>query len=170
MATSRLPRSTDSSCRPEQCHGSTAPSKLGERPAQPRRRPRGRPRGPRRGRRITGAVLVLSVLGLLLGACSTASSSGPTQSATPSSGAASATITIQNFSFMPATLTVRPRARVTVTNRDSVTHTLTSTTRVFNTGDIAPGQTVTFIAPSAPGKYPYLCLIHQYMTGTLIVS
>jgi len=131
---------------------------------------------PPKWRRSVKAVVVLAALGTLLSACTSGTTSA-TPSATKSvtaahstHPAASATITIKNFAFSPDTLTVQPRARVTVVNRDTVTHTLTSTTRVFNTGDIAPGQTVTFTAPAARGTYPYLCLIHQYMTGTLIVS
>jgi plastocyanin len=59
---------------------------------------------------------------------------------------------------------------VTVTNKDSVTHTLTGSSGGFNTGDIPPGRSKTFTAPTRAGTYPYLCNIHQYMTGTLTVS
>ncbi|MHB8220152.1 MAG: cupredoxin domain-containing protein [Acidimicrobiales bacterium] len=132
---------------------------------------------PPRSRRFPQAVVVVVLLATLLSACTTATTSsrtttarrsGPTPAATQVPAAA--TVTIKNFAFSPSTLTVRPRARITVINRDPVTHTLTSTTRVFNTGEIASGHTVTFTAPGARGTYPYLCLIHQYMTGTLIVS
>ncbi len=83
---------------------------------------------------------------------------------------AGTTITIRNFAFLPGKLKVRPGQKVTVLNRDSVVHTLTSTTGKFNTGDIAPGKSVTFVAPTKAGSYPYRCMIHQFMTGTLVVS
>lgn len=79
-------------------------------------------------------------------------------------------VTIKDFAFRPADLTVAPGATVIVTNRDPVTHTFTARDRRFNTGDIAPGRTVTVRAPSKPGRYGFLCLIHQYMTGTLVVA
>jgi plastocyanin len=80
-------------------------------------------------------------------------------------------ITIKNFMFSPMTLTVSPGAKVTVTNEDSATHTLTATgTKAFDTGDVGPGRTVTFTAPSTAGTYSYLCDIHQYMSGTLVVK
>jgi len=41
---------------------------------------------------------------------------------------------------------------------------------VFNTGNIKPGHTKSFTAPSKPGTYHYICNIHQYMTGTIIVK
>lgn len=101
---------------------------------------------------------------------SSSSSTKPTGAASTASGKGSR-ITIKNFTFMPAALTVAPGTKVTVTNQDSTTHTLTATgKKAFDTGDIAAGKTVTFTAPSAKGKYPYICTIHQYMKGSLTVS
>ena len=74
--------------------------------------------------------------------------------------------------FSPSFLTVAPGATVTVHNEDSVTHTLTdkANSTLFSTGDVSPGQTKTFKAPDKPGSYPFFCMIHQYMIGTLVVS
>jgi plastocyanin len=57
-----------------------------------------------------------------------------------------------------------------VTNKDQVAHTVTSSSGGFNTGDIDPGASKTFEAPTKPGRYAYLCSIHQFMMGTLVVS
>jgi plastocyanin len=127
-------------------------------------------------RRLT---VTLAASALLLAGCSSSgnSSSGtatPTAgSATTSSAAAAAdTIVIKNFSFSPATLTVAPGTKVTVTNEDSVTHTLTSTAspHAFDTGDVSAGATLTFTAPTKAGTYAYICSIHTYMHGNLTVS
>jgi plastocyanin len=67
------------------------------------------------------------------------------------------------------TAAVAPGATVKVVNKDAVTHTLTATTGQFDTGNIAPGQTKTFTAPTKPGSYHYICNIHQYMMGTIQV-
>ena len=125
-------------------------------------------------------LLSATLLGgaLLLAACSSSGSSTPTTAAptTPTTASGSSTttgahaITIKNFAFAPSTLTVAPGATVTVTNKDQVAHTVTSSKGGFNTGDIQPGQSKTITAPNTPGSYPYICSIHQYMTGTLIVS
>jgi plastocyanin len=64
---------------------------------------------------------------------------------------------------------VAPGAIVHVINKDSVTHTLTATGGQFNTGDISGGQTKTFTAPMKAGTYSYICNIHQYMMGTIVV-
>ena len=126
---------------------------------------------------ITVALVGVAVLA---GACSSGASSSSSSTTTGSGGSnseggsastgGSATITIQNFSFSPAKVTVTPGEKVTVTNKDSVAHTVTANDKKFNTGDIEPGKTVTFTAPSSPGSYPYICTIHQYMTGTIVVK
>ena len=66
--------------------------------------------------------------------------------------------------------TVAPGTTVTVTNKDGLNHTLTSKAGGFDTGDIPGGPSKTFIAPKKAGSYSYICMIHQYMTGTLVVS
>jgi plastocyanin len=128
-------------------------------------------------------ALRLSVLGaaavISLAACSssTATKAGSTASSAAGSSVASsastsaAKITIKNFSFSPMSLTVKPGATVTVTNNDSVAHTVSATAKgAFNTMDINAGKTVTFTAPTKAGSYPYICDIHNYMKGTLVVS
>ena len=124
--------------------------------------PRSRRR--RAGRRAVAAV-ALAAAGVLVAACSSSASAG--HAAGTSAGP---TITISNFAYHPATLTVHPGAHVTVTNTDKVAHTLTARSGMFDTGLIQPGQSVTIIAPSADGTYPYFCSVHQYMSGTLVVA
>jgi plastocyanin len=120
-------------------------------------------------------VVVIAVTALVSAACSSSGSatSTTTTTASPSgglSGSGSDAITIQNFAFSPARLTVAAGATVTVTNKDQVAHTLTATKGGFDTGEIAAGQSKSFTAPNNPGTYPYICSIHQYMSGTLVVS
>jgi plastocyanin len=71
--------------------------------------------------------------------------------------------------FSPMDLSVAPGATISVTNKDSATHTLTASGSQFNTGDIVQNQTKTFTAPTKPGTYHYICNIHQYMMGTITV-
>ena len=130
----------------------------------------------------TGCVLLAALSGCSSSSSPSPSSPGATPTATATATATSMstssapvaadTVTIQNFAFHPATLTVAPGATVTVVNKDSVTHTLTSTAnpKAFDTGDIAAGATKTFKAPSKAGSYPYNCTIHTFMLGTLTVQ
>ncbi len=122
--------------------------------------------------RFRGGALVLVIVGALLLAACSGGGSGPSGSASASGSGAttSATsLTISNFMFSPMRASVAPGATVKVTNKDPVTHTLTATGGQFNTGDIGPGQTKTFTAPSKAGTYSYICNIHQYMMGTIVV-
>jgi plastocyanin len=133
---------------------------------------------------LPGLILVLALTACGSGSGSSASSASPTAAASASQtasqgasqtagpGASSTdTIIIKNFMFSPASLTVSPGAVVTVRNEDSVTHTVTDKAdpKLFSTGNVAPGTTSTFTAPEKPGSYPVFCMIHQYMTGTLVV-
>jgi plastocyanin len=126
-------------------------------------------------RRRGGVVVLVLGAALLLAACSSGGGSGSSGSASGSAGTSAghatstSSITISNFMFSPMSASVAPGSRVTVTNRDSVTHTLTATGGQFSTGDIGAGQTKTFTAPSKAGTYSYICNIHQYMTGTIVV-
>jgi plastocyanin len=117
----------------------------------------------------SGAVALVLAGALLLAACG---SSSPTKSAGSSTGSSSSGdhVTISNFMFSPMDLTVSPGETVSVTNKDSATHTLTATGGQFNTGDITQNQTKSFKAPTKPGKYSYICNIHQYMMGTITVK
>jgi plastocyanin len=95
---------------------------------------------------------------------------GTTKGASPAGHVADSEIVIQNFAFSPNQLEVKPGQSVTVTNKDSVTHTLTSDSGLFNTGNIPGNSSIHFNAPTKPGTYEYRCSIHQFMTGTIVVS
>jgi plastocyanin len=117
-----------------------------------------------------GAGVLVLAGALLLAACG---NSTPSMSGAPAASASSnagSSITISNFMFMPMSLSVSPGATVTVINKDSATHTLTATGGQFTTGNIAHDQTKTFKAPRKSGTYHYICSIHQFMMGTIIVK
>ena len=80
------------------------------------------------------------------------------------------TIVISNFMFKPMIIKVAPGARIKVTNKDTVDHTVTAVDGKFKTGKIGHNQTKYFRAPLRKGIYHYICSIHQFMMGTLIVK
>ncbi|MER5863551.1 cupredoxin domain-containing protein [Kitasatospora sp. NPDC002040] len=101
-----------------------------------------------------------------------ASASGSASASSAASSAATAVrVTIKEFTFGPDKFTVSPGATVTVVNEDSTAHTLTATgSGGFDSGTIGAGKTATFTAPTAPGSYPFICELHQFMKGTLTVA
>jgi plastocyanin len=118
----------------------------------------------------SGAVVLVLAGALLLASCSGGSGGSGHPAASKSTSASSDHITISNFMFSPMSDEVAPGATVSVTNSDGVTHTLSATGGQFNTGQIGSHQTKTFRAPSTPGTYHYICQIHQYMMGTIVVK
>jgi plastocyanin len=123
-------------------------------------------------RRVCYGAGVLLIAGvLLLVAYSIAPASKRASAGQSTGSAATGThITISNFVFSPMALTVSPGATISVTNKDSATHTLTATSGQFNTGDVTQNQTKTFRAPMQAGTYHYICGIHQYMMGSITVK
>jgi plastocyanin len=83
-------------------------------------------------------------------------------------------ITIKDFAFAPAVLTVKVGDTVTWQNMDSATHSIGSTTfnndsTTFTSPDIA--QSKTFSKKfDKKGTYDYYCGIHTYMKGQIVVQ
>ena len=77
----------------------------------------------------------------------------------------------RNFAFDPPQMRIAVGRSVTWTNEDPVPHTATSTAtpRAFDSGNLDQGQSFSF-AFDTPGTYPYLCIYHPYMKGTVIVE
>lgn len=78
-------------------------------------------------------------------------------------------VTIKGFSFQPAALTVPVGTTVTWTNEDSVDHTSTSDTGVWNSGHLGTGQSFSFTF-KRPGTFSYHCAIHPDMKATIVVQ
>jgi plastocyanin len=74
--------------------------------------------------------------------------------------------------FIPATVTIPQKAKVTWINKDYVTHTATSGDggKAFDTHPILPGESKTLNVNLPKGAYPYYCKIHPWMLGNMIVS
>ena len=121
---------------------------------------------------VLAAVFVIAGCGSSSSATSTSSTptTNPAAAGSPAGGGGGggASVTIQNFAFTPATLTVSPGANVTWTNKDSVPHDVTSTdgpgisantTSTFASGTMSTGQTFSFTFSKA-GTYFYECSIH----------
>jgi plastocyanin len=76
---------------------------------------------------------------------------------------------IQNSTFNPNTLTVPLYTTIIWTNKDAVTHTVTSNNDLFDSGNIVNGGVYKHQFTSS-GTYTYKCKIHPSMTGTIIVQ
>jgi plastocyanin len=91
----------------------------------------------------------------------------PTPAPTSIPPVSKASISIQNFAFNPAQLTIDVGTTVTWTNNDSVGHQIASNS--FNSSLLSKGDTFSQTFKTA-GTFPYHCAIHPSMTGTIIVK
>ncbi|MGI8926127.1 MAG: plastocyanin/azurin family copper-binding protein [Tepidiformaceae bacterium] len=86
--------------------------------------------------------------------------------------AADQAVTIQNFAFTPASVTINVGEKVTWTNQQAgVPHTVSSNTGVTPAFDqpVAAGAS-TSVTFAAAGTFGYHCNIHPEMLGTVIVQ
>jgi amicyanin len=93
-------------------------------------------------------------------------SATPADSPAPQGGTA---VTIQDFKFNPATLSVPVGTTVTWTNKDEEPHTLAAKDGSFHSPGMDTNATYSFTF-TTPGSYDYICSIHPFMTGTVVVT
>jgi len=78
-------------------------------------------------------------------------------------------VTIDNFVFEPARLTVKAGTSVTWTNHDDIPHTVAAKDRAFKSKVMDTDESYSFTF-ATPGKYTYFCSLHPHMTGTIVVE
>ncbi len=111
------------------------------------------------------SVLLIGVIyGMAPGALSRTSPNNP-QINRPN---ATFDVSITDFQFQPADLTIHVGDTVTWTNNGPSDHTTTSDTLVWDSGTLIPGNTFSFTFTQT-GVFPYHCSIHSIMHGTITV-
>jgi plastocyanin len=133
-------------------------------------------------RTFTLLLVSASLLGATaLSACggddsgSTAGAATPAKTAAPGpaaekSASGSVKATIAGFAFAPKQIKVKVGQKITWTNDDAASHTVTAQSgAAFDSGTLAQGATFTWKA-AKPGTISYLCAIHPSMTGTITVE
>jgi plastocyanin len=80
-------------------------------------------------------------------------------------------VTIDNFSFAPASVTVPLGATVQWINRDDIPHTVVSDDNgaTFKSKALDTDDKFAFTF-AKPGTYSYFCSIHPRMTGKIVVQ
>jgi plastocyanin len=89
-----------------------------------------------------------------------------TGSAAPVAGDA---VNIDNFAFVPATLTVAAGSTVTWTNRDEEPHTVVADDGSFHSPGMGSQATFSYRFATA-GTFGYVCSIHPFMHATVVVT
>jgi plastocyanin len=78
------------------------------------------------------------------------------------------TVSISNFAFAPAELTLLPGDTVVWTNDDAFRHTASADSGAWSSPELRTGERFRFVA-TRPGRFPYHCSAHPVMRATLIV-
>src|SRR5215475_4205799 len=117
-------------------------------------------------RRIPACLLLAAI-------AATATSSGTlgpkTAAATTSCQPGDVEIALSGLAFSPGVKTVADGTTICWTNRDAVTHTVTSDSAAFDSTDLTQNATFRFTFPS-DGAFAYHCKYHHFMTGTIYVG
>jgi plastocyanin len=106
-------------------------------------------------RRVVGAFLVGAALAAA--ALATARAAGDE------------TVKIDNFTFEPAQLTVKPGTTVTWINEDDIPHTVVATNKTFRSKALDTDDKFSFTFTTA-GTYEYFCSLHPHMKATVTVT
>lgn len=96
-------------------------------------------------------------------------------------GTGSAAVTIVDYSFSPATSSVKVGGSVDFTNTGAAVHHPVADNGAWDAGDLAPAQTGAYgqgngvggmnsITFNTAGTFTYHCTIHPSMTGTVTVT
>jgi plastocyanin len=94
---------------------------------------------------------------------------GTTAAAGPAAPVAGNSISIDNFAFAPATLTVHAGSTVTWTNKDEEPHTVVANDGSFHSPGMGSQATFSYTF-TKPGTFEYVCSIHPYMHATVVVT
>jgi amicyanin len=86
-----------------------------------------------------------------------------------SAAVATDAVHIKNFAFSPATITVKAGSTVVWTNDDSIQHDVTFDGGAITSSVLNHNDTFSHTFLTA-GTYHYICSIHPFMHGTVIVT
>ena len=134
-------------------------------------------------RKVPVLILLMSPMVVMLSGCDgsaegTMPGGGDTAANAPASEGTGRTvsaepkqISIDNFKYVPDTLTVPAGTKVTWTNHDDMPHTVTSTSKPRTLDSDALDTDGQFSHVFAePGTYAYVCTVHPKMSGQVIVE
>src|ERR1700694_2484005 len=107
-------------------------------------------------------ALAIVVPGWLLGSLAASAANTPAQIITCA--------VTPPWCFSPKPIQVTVGSTVTWSNGTAPTHTATSDTGAWDTGNIAAGGTSSAIAFATAGTFTYHCAIHPSMTGSVVVA
>jgi plastocyanin len=114
---------------------------------------------------ITLLIALLSISYSCTKSSNTSSGGGGPGDLTPGANE----VWIQSMAFNPSTRSVAAGTTITWTNKDAITHTVTSDINLFDSGSIPANGTYSHSFATA-GTFTYHCTIHPTMTASVVVN
>ncbi|RFZ91347.1 amidase [Mucilaginibacter conchicola] len=116
---------------------------------------------------------MFAVIVIAIAACSKSKSdptptdpTNPTNPTNPTGGTNA--VSIKDFAFSPATITIKKGESVTWTNSDSAPHTATEDAGAFDSGSLATGAKFSK-SFAATGTFTYHCTFHSNMVNAKVI-
>jgi plastocyanin len=106
-------------------------------------------------RRACGAWVLAFATGCLVGSAKAAVPEG--------------TVSIDNFTFKPNVLTIKPGTTVTFVNHDDIPHSIVETGGKFKSKVLDTEESFKMTFETA-GTIGYFCGLHPHMTGRIVVA
>jgi plastocyanin len=100
---------------------------------------------------------------------STAETNSNSSNSNTSQPTATNSVSMADMSFSPASITVKKGTKVTWTNNDSLSHTVTADDSSFGSDTLSHGTTFSHTFDTA-GTFAYHCNFHSNMHGTVVVQ
>jgi plastocyanin len=126
---------------------------------------------------LCATLLLILIAGVTAAAsCRDSSTTTPSAATTPAgtittapAPGADTEVSIENFEYIPETITVAAGTRVVWTNQDSIQHTVTHRNDLFDSGLMGRGESFSYTF-NEPGEYEYYCIPHPFMVGRVTVE
>jgi plastocyanin len=123
--------------------------------------------------KLFASIFMISIL-MISNSCSKSTAyntpnSGTTGGTGSTGGPGANQVFIQSIAFNPVSITVTAGTTITWTNKDAISHTVTSDSKVFDSGTIKGGGTYSFTFATA-GTYSYHCSFHPSMVASVTVN
>jgi plastocyanin len=122
--------------------------------------------------RLTTVIAILVAIMSITSSCTKSSMSnmyGSGGGGGGNGGPGANVVWIQGMAFTPSNITVAAGTTITWTNKDAITHTVTSDNGTFDSGNISSGSSFSYMF-STSGTYTYHCKIHPTMMGSVVVN
>ncbi|HEX5713675.1 MAG TPA: cupredoxin family copper-binding protein [Solirubrobacterales bacterium] len=119
---------------------------------------------------VGATPLVLLAIAVLVVGCGGDDGGADRTSTSAEAATGSDAVTVRDYTYEPARITVPKGATVTFVNRDSTPHTATSKeSGLFESGSLETGKSGQVVLGES-GAFAYYCLFHPFMKGTVVVE